>query len=170
MEMTNLILRILLFVLLLSTGIGAHAAERFLLDFEFTAGKKTLERGKAIVTPKKHTWNKGLERSFLKLDCGLTKSGKMKKLYSTVDYFTGLRVTHQLAENNIEITVVRTKVQPRLTEIRALSEEECKDLAPIISTTTQTYIFPAKHGVDESHSFDEQATFRARLHSIGGTR
>lgn len=170
MKKTRLLLRFTLFVALLATSISVYAAERFLMDFEFTAGEYTVDRGKAIISDKKHTWNKGIERSFLKLTCEQKKTGKIEKIYSTVDYFTGLSVTHQLVDNNVEITVVRSAVQPRLTEIRALPEGECKDLSPLVTTITKSYIFPAKNDTDESRPFDAATTFRVQMQSLGGTR
>jgi hypothetical protein len=165
-----LILRFLLLVTLVSTSINTYAAERFLVSFEFIINGKVVERGKPIVSQEKRTWQKGLQRNFLKLDCSEKETGEIKKLYSTVDFFTGLRVTHQLVGNNIELNVVRIVAQPRLVEIRALPSGVCKELAPIITTTTQTYRYPAEHNFDETRPFDENITFRARIQSIGGTR
>ena len=62
-------------------------------------------------------------------------------------FLAGMPVTHQLAEGNVELTVVRSVVQPRLTEIRALARSECKDLAPIITTATETSTFAVKDAV-----------------------
>lgn len=168
-ETTKLNLRFLLLAILLSIGSSAHAAERFLMDFEFTAGDKIIDRGKAIVSQKKYTWSKGIERSFLKLSCRQNRSGKMEKVFSTVDYFTGLKVTHQLVGKNLELNVMRNVVQPRLTEIRALPKGECQELSPLVTTTTKTYHFPAKHGANESRPFDDHTTFKARFQSTGGT-
>jgi hypothetical protein len=167
---TKLSIRFFLLITLLTTSINVFSAERFLLSFELLEGEKTLEKGKAIISQNKRTWQKGLQRSFLKLDCQQTKTGEMKKLYSTVDFFTGLRVTHQLVESNIEINVARTIGKPRVTEIRALPAEECIELAPFIDTTVQSYTFPAKPFDYEYRSFDENLTFRIRIQSIGGTR
>lgn len=164
-----MILRFLLLITLLSIGTNAYAAERFLMDFEFTAAENTVDRGRAIVSQKKYTWTKGIERSFLKLSCRQKKSGEMEKIFSTVDYFTGLKVTHQLVGTNLELNIIRIIVQPRLSEIRALPEGACKDLSPLVTTTAQTYSFPAKRDTDESRPFDEYTIFHAKLQPIGGT-
>jgi len=165
-----MITRVILFCIFLAMMTTASAAERFQLSFELTQGENTIERGVAFITEKPHTWKKGLRRSYLKLRCQQQESGKTQKLYSTVDHFAGLRVTHQLTGDNVELTVVRSEVQARLAEIRALSKSECKDLSPIVSTTTQTYSLLAKDGVSESRAFGENVVFRVKLQSIGGKR
>lgn len=168
MKTTKLILRFLLFVTLFSTSVSICAAERVLMNFEFLAGGKIINQGNAIVSIKKKTWKKGLQRNFLKLSCRPNESGNIKKAYSTIELFTGLKITHQLIEKNIELTVVRTVGQPRVAEIRALPEGKCEDLSPLFTTTTQTYTLPVKNGLNESRPFDESTTFRARLRLIGG--
>lgn len=55
-----------------------------------------------------------------------------------MEHFAGLSVTHQLVGGNIELTVVRKVVQPRLIEIRALGKSECRDLSLVVTSTTQT--------------------------------
>ena len=162
-------LRFLLFVTLFITSANAHTAERFLMNFELVAGEKTVNKGNAIVTNKKKTWQKGLQRSFLALDCRQNKTGGLEKLFSTVDHFTGLRVTHRLVGKNLELNVVRIVGQARITEIRALPKGKCKDLSPLFTTTTQAYTFPAKRDVDESRQFDVNMTFQARIRAVGGT-
>ena len=137
------------------------------MKIELTQADKLIDRGNAIISHKQKTWRKGLKRSYLKLQCDLKEQGKLKKMYSTEDHFDGLRVTHQLAGNNVELTVVRTVVQPRLVEIRALARNECKDLSPVVTTTTQTYSFAAEHGLDESSPFGENIIFRVALQSVG---
>jgi len=165
-----MITRILLFCIFLAVISTASAAERFQLNFALTQGENTIERGVAFITEKQRTWNKGLQRSYLKLRCQQQDSGKTQKLYSTVDHFAGLRVTHQLTGDNVELTVVRSEVQARLVEIRALAKSECKDLSPIVTTTTLTYSLLAKDGVSESRPFGENMAFRVRLQSIEGKR
>ena len=169
METTKLIIRLLLLVTLLTTVVSAHAAERFLLSFEFAKGDKIIERGKPIVSQNQRVWKKGLQRNFLKLSCGQDKSGKLKRIYSTVDYFTGIEITHQLVENYIELTAIRTVAQARLPEIRALKENECKELSPLITSTTKTYKIPAENGFEKTYPYDENINFHAKLQSIGGT-
>jgi len=130
-------MRLLLLGMLLTTTTYAGAVERFFsLKFELIHNPKTIERGNVIVSKEPHTWSKGLKRSYLRLRCNQLESGKTEKLLSTVDLFAGLRVTHQLVGSNIELTVVRNIVQPRMVEIRALAKNECKDLYPAVTTTT----------------------------------
>ena len=82
-----------------------------------------------------------------------------------MDYFAGLSVTHQLVGGNIELTVVRNIAQPRLIEIRALGKSECRDLSPVVTSTTQTYHFPAEGNIHEPRPFGENMTFRVTLES-----
>ncbi len=159
-------IRYLLFGLFLTVTATANSAERFALKVELTQGEKLIERGNSIVTRKAYTWSKGVKRSYLRLRCDLTKPGKLGKLYSTVDHFAGLRVTHQLTEDGVELTVVRTIVQPRLTEIRALAMNECKDLSPIVTSTTLSYNFPAQDGSTETRLFGTDMNFRTTLQSV----
>jgi len=145
--------RLLLTGILFATVLSAYAADRLVMKFELIHDDKVVDWGKAIVTQEPHIWSKGIKRSYLKLRCHQKEPGRMEKLYSTVDYFTGLRVTHQLVGKNIELTVIRNVVQQRLAEIRALPKKECRDLSPIATTQSETYSFPAEDGVDESHPF-----------------
>ena len=165
-----MIMGCLLSGMLLTTATSAGTDERFLLKFELIQDENIIERGRDHVSRESHTWSKGLQSSYLKLRCHQQKSGEMQKLYSTVDHFTGLRVTHQLAGDNVELTVVHHVVQPRLAEIRALARRECRDLSPIVTTTTQSYSLPAKDGMTESTPFSENMTFRATLQSLGKIR
>jgi hypothetical protein len=163
-------MRYLLFGLFLTATAAASSAERFALKVELTQGEKLIERGNSIVTRKAYTWSKGLKRSYLRLRCDQQVPGKQKKLYSTVDHFAGLLVTHQLTGNTVELTVVRNLVQPCLTEIRALAMTECKELSPVVTTTTLSYSFPAEDGITETRPFGEDMTFRSTLQSVDGIR
>jgi hypothetical protein len=163
-------IRFMLFGVLLVAVTSACAAEQYLLKFELAQGEKVIERGNILVSGKQNTWSKGLKRSYLKLRCDLNESGRMQKFYSTTDYFSGLRVTHQLVSDHVELTVVRNIVQPRLVEIRALAKSECKDLSPIVTATTQLYKHPAKDGVSERLPFGEHMAFRATIQSLGEIR
>jgi hypothetical protein len=161
-----MLIRHLLFGLLLTATATANSAERFAMKIELTQGEKLIERGNTIVTGKAYTWSRGLERSYLRLRCDLTKPGKLIKLYSTIALFDGLRVTHQLKGDSVELKVVRSIVQPRLTEIRALKKTECKDLSPIVTTTTLSYSFPAQDGMTETRPFGNDMMFRSVLQSV----
>ena len=138
-----MILRSLLFALLFTTMTCASAAERLILNFELAQGKNLIESGRSLTTKKPLTWNKGLKRSYLKVRCQQHKTGEIQKLYSTEDHFHGILVSHQIIGDKVEITVTQGIVQPRLDEIRALAKNECKDLSPVVNTTTHTYSFPA---------------------------
>ena len=103
MRTTKQILRFLRFVTLFSTSVSICAAERFLMNFEFGADGKIINKGNAIVSIKKKTWQKGLQRNFLKLICQPNKSGKIKKIYST-----GSRSSRPLAKNKQNIPLYCT--------------------------------------------------------------
>jgi len=159
-------IRFLILCVLLTMGSSAHATDRLLLKFELAQGDKILYWGKTYVSGKPNTWSTGLRSSYLRLRCHLVEPGKLEKRYSTEDHFSGLRVTHRLAGGNMELTVIRSDVQARLAEIRALSKRECRDLSPVVTTTTEAYSFPAKDGVDESHPFGNNMIFRVTLQSV----
>ena len=155
-----MIIRFFLLAIFLTTTTTAIATEQFLLNFELVKGGTIIERGKILVSQKPHTWSKGLKRSYLRLRCQQKKTGEMQKLYSTVDHFNGLSVRHQLVANNLELTVVRSAVKPRLAEIHALSKSECKDMSPIVTKVTQSYSYPAIGITKESRPFSDNITFR----------
>lgn len=165
-------LRIIMLIgILLSAGVtNVHATERFFLKFEFMTGNKIVNKGNAIVSSTKKTWQKGLQRSFLTLSCHKNETdGTIEKIYATIDHFTGLEVTHQLVGDIVELRVVKTVGIPRLTEIRALHDGECKDLSPLFTTTTQEYRLPVSSDVEDVHKFDEKTILRTKLQAIGGT-
>lgn len=163
-------IRFMLFGVLLVAVTSVCAAERYFVKIELTQDDKVIERGNILVSGKQSTWSKGVKRSYLKLRCNLKEPGRLQKFYSTVDYFSGLRITHQLVDDHVELTVVQNIVQPRLVEIRALAKNECKDLPPIVTTTTQLYRYPAKDGISEHLPFGEHMTFRATIQSLGEIR
>ena len=108
-----------------------------------------LEQGIVHVSRITRTWSNCLQRSYLKMRCKSRESGKIEKLYSTEDHFHGLRVTHQLQDKQIKLTVVQTNVQPRLLEIRSVLKDECKNLAPIVTKTSETYRFSVNNNIGE---------------------
>ena len=165
-----MILRVLFTMLLLTMLMPVHAAERKLIKFDLLKGKNILVTGKDYTSEKPHTWSKGALRSYLELSCQKNVSGKVEKLYSTIDHFSGLRVTHKLSGENIEIKVVRILVKPRLIEIRALPKNECKDMAPILTITTESYLYPAIDGNSEARLFGEGMTFRSILTTLVNAR
>ena len=166
MRLHAMIIRFLLFAIFLILTTSVIAAEQLLLDFKLSQGERKIEAGKALVSQKLNIWSKGVKRSYLKLRCKQLESGKTEKLYSTVDHFDGLQITHQLVDGKVELIVVRNTVQPRLAEIRRLSKKECRDMFPIVSTTTETYSLAAKGGINESRSFGDNMTFWASIQFI----
>lgn len=158
--------RLLVLSMFLATGALVYAGSPYVLNFDLSSNHNQVYRGEINVSNNTHTWSKGLQRSYLRLRCHPQESGKMEKLYSTVDHFAGFRVTHQLVEKNIEITATYSNVQPRLVEIRALPKGECMDLSPVVSTTTEVYSFPAKEGVDESLPFGKGMVFNVKLRPL----
>ena len=157
-------IRFFLFAIILTTTASATAGERLLMNFEIVSGANTLHWGKVFVTEKKSSWSKGLKRSYLKLRCQQKDTEGMRKTYSTVDLFDGLRISHQRVENKIKLTVILSTVKPRLTEIRALSRDECKDMSPIVTSVTKSYNIPAA-GSGETLLLSEDITFRYTLQS-----
>ena len=149
------------------------AAERTLIDFELIKGKIVIENGRLLVSEKPRTWSQGLKRSYLKLGCRQLESGRVEKRYSNVDYFSGFSVKHRIVDNTLALIAERSSVKSRLKEIRALAKDECKELAPIVTTTKQTYNYPATGVKSESRLFDDQMTFRITIKSMqeieGGT-
>lgn len=155
-----MIVRFLLFGLFLTVTTSVFATEQLLINFELVRGSNPPERGTILVSEKPHSWSKGLKRSYLRLRCQQTEAEIIQKLYSTEDHFAGLRVSHQRVANNVELTVVRTDVKPRLAEIRALPKNECKELSPIVTTATQHYSFSLIDDARETWQFSEDSTFR----------
>ncbi|MDF1643273.1 MAG: hypothetical protein P1U80_03715 [Pseudomonadales bacterium] len=158
--------RFLVISLFLTTGTNVYAGNPYVLNFDLLSNDKLLYRGEINVSNKPHTWSKGLQRSYLRLSCHQQESGKVEKLYSTVDHFSGFRVTHQLVEKSVEITATHSTIQPRLAEIRALPKGQCMDLSPIVTTTTEVYSLPAKETVNESLSFGKNMRFKVKLQRL----
>ena len=99
---------------MLLAGVNAlGAAERLYINFELLQDDVVINRGNDYVTNKPHTWSKGLKSSYIKLRCEQGEAGKFKKMFSLADHFAGLRVTHRLVENSIEVNVYRSVVQNR---------------------------------------------------------
>jgi len=162
-ESILMIIRFLLTSLLLSAATTAQADNQLQLAFDLTQGDNLLEKGIVFVSKEQHTWSKGRKSSYLKLSCQQPASGKIQKLYSTEDLFDGLRITHRLVENNIVLTVLHNIVLPRLNEIRALGKGECKNISPLVTTTSQTFRFTAKADHKASHPFGSSMVFKTRI-------
>ena len=156
-------IRFLSLSLLLTTVTSAISAERFQMNFELTQNGKILKWGRTIVTTKPHTLSKGLKSSYLKLSCRTQESGKIQKSLASVDLFAGMHIAHQIIGDKVELKVIKITVQPRLKEIRALTKNDCKDMSPIITSTTHSYSLPSEKGINESRAFGEGMIFRASL-------
>lgn len=158
--------RFLVLSLFLTTGTYVYGGNPYVLNFNLSSNDELLYRGEINVSTTPHTWSKGLQRSYLRLRCHQQESGKVEKLYSTIDHFAGFRVTHQLIEKSVKITATYSTIEPRLTEIRALPKGECRDLSPIVTSTTEVYSLSAKETVDESLSFGQNKRFKVKLQRL----
>jgi len=164
-----MIMRLLLITIFLTSPAYVNAAERFILDFKLLQENKPVESGKFFVTQKQHVWSKGLKRSYLTSRCEKLASGKTSKSLTLATHFSGMQITHQLEGNKINLTVVRNVVQPRLTEIRALGKDECKDISPDVSTVSQNYSLPATPGMNDSQIFGKDITLHIKLHLLASS-
>ncbi|MCW9023655.1 MAG: hypothetical protein OQK73_03135 [Gammaproteobacteria bacterium] len=161
-----MLLRILLVGISLATGTPANATEEFLVKFELIQGARKIEAGRFLVSQESKTWSKGLRQSYLTLSCHKNKSGGTEKRLSLKDHFSGLKISHKLEGENIEARVMHTKIQPQLVKIRELPKNKCQELSPIITTTSESYIIPAKDNFIESYIFGEDMTFKITLTSL----
>lgn len=158
----------LLLLLLLITPFPLHAADGFQLNFEFTYSDGRIERGKFYTTNKQHSWQKGLEQSYLKLTCRTHSDGRIERLYSTIDYFSGLRMIHKIVGDEIEISLLHQTVQSRLTEIRELPKKKCRELLPIVNTKSEIYRLKAVDGGEDTRAFGDKMSLRVTIQKIHG--
>lgn len=157
-------------ILLFIAGIlsaAANANERYYINFDLLQDGKVIGRGNDYVTHKLGVWNSGHTRSYLKLRCDPDKPHKQAKMFSTTDHFSGVRLTHRLIENQIQITVLQSQIKNRRGEIHGLAKNECKNLAPIVTTVTESFTFPARTGVSETRSFGDIMSFKFTIQSAG---
>ncbi|MFT6900121.1 MAG: hypothetical protein ACJAXS_000276 [Colwellia sp.] len=158
-----------MFIRLLFTGVlfglsqQISATDKLIVNFELMQDKSLQSQGNVLITSKLTTWNKGLRSSYLQLKCRKLENGKTEKLFSSIDYFDGLKVTHQMLNDEVELTVVHSRVRPQAIEIHKLPDDECKDMSPIVTTTVETYKFKAKKSLTESYSFGKNMTFSYSL-------
>ncbi|HAD09833.1 MAG TPA: hypothetical protein DCF62_10145 [Porticoccaceae bacterium] len=159
-------------VLFLTALLSAHtyASERYYVSFDLLQNGKVLERGNDYVTKRLSVWNGGHTHSYLKLRCEQDKSGRPVKMFSTVGHFDGVRLTHRLIGDQIEVNVLWSKVKNRRIEIHNLGKKECADLSPIVTTITQSYTYPARTGPGDSRAFGNGMTFRFTVESSGSKR
>jgi hypothetical protein len=162
--------KIILLFIAGTLSAAANANERYYLNFDLLQNGKVIERGNDYVTRKLGGWNSGHTSSYLKLRCDHDKSGKMAKIFSTTDHFSGVRLTHRLIGNEIEMTVLRSQIKNRRVEIHGLAKNECKNLAPIVTTVTESYTFPARTGLSETRSFGDTMSFKYTITSAGKNR
>lgn len=161
-----MIKRFFILVMLCFICMSTYASERFLITFELLQNNKKIETGNTIVTNKQNKWQKGYSRSYLKLACHQLKPGEYEKRITTIDYFSGLQVTHQIVDQNIVITVVRNEIKSRLAEIRALEKNECNPLDPVFNKSSETYNISAQQGNQESLPFGDSMIFKIKVQSI----
>ncbi|MBC8210685.1 MAG: hypothetical protein H8E21_06410 [Gammaproteobacteria bacterium] len=155
----------LVLLMLLSAGT-VQANEVMLLDFKLSQGDELIEQGRLNVTREPHTWSKGVKRSYLRLRCEKESSGKLSKLYSTEDHFHGITLTHRVSAKKVVIKLERNLVQPRLIEIRALGKNECREMSPVVTTTSENYSLPATDNVSEKFNFGDKMSFSVVLNRI----
>ena len=147
-----------------------YANDRYFISFSLAQNGNVLQRGSDYVTSRPGVWNSGQTHSYLKLQCEKNKSGKLVKLFSTVTHFDGVRLTHRLVGDQIEVNVLWSEVKNRRAEIHKLGENECSSLSPIVTTITQSYTFPANIGVVDIQPFGETMNFKLAIESGGKMR
>lgn len=164
-----MIIRFLLLAIILTASTGAAADDKWIMSFELASEAKTLYRGNILLAGKKMSWSKGLQRSYLRLRCEQKDAKEVLKTYSTVDLFDGLRLSYQLVENKVKLSVTHSTVKSRLAEIHALSSGECREMLPIVTSATQSYSLPV-NGSGETLLFSEDVTFKYTLQPLTKTR
>lgn len=158
-----------MFARLLSIGVlifissVACANERLAIQFTLMLDEALIHKGSILVSPKISGWNKGLKKSYLKLRCKELPDGSIEKSLSTVDLFDGLQLTQQKINDSIELNVVLSNVKPRLLEIKKLAKNECVDLSPVVTKTTEKYNFVATKGTKEPQLFGTSMIFKANI-------
>jgi hypothetical protein len=157
-------LKLLLLTLLVAGTVQAN--EVMLLDFKLSQGDQAIEHGRLNVTREPNIWSKGIKRSYLKLRCEKESSGKLSKLFSTEDHFHGITLTHRISAQKVFIKLEQNLVQPRLIEIRALGRNECREMSPVVTTTSENYSLPAKDNVSEKFRFGDRMNFEVMLNSL----
>jgi len=165
-----MIKQLLLSGILLTTVIPVYAKNLLLIKFELIQDGKRIESGSTFISQMINTWKKGYAQRYIYLNCHQLPSGKIEKQISTKAHFAGLRMTHQIVDQNIELHIDRTTVKSRLKELRALDKKSCETLAPLVVKKAVSYRFPATSGVDEIRNFDKNMKLRVTVHTIRGSR
>ena len=147
-------------------SVSAVAADQFVVNFKFMLGERIIERDNFYVENTQHLWTKGINRTYVKLSCIQNESGELEKRFLMSEIFTGFRIIHILDGDEVKLTVVRKTALPVLKEIRALADDECRELSPVTTITTRQYTLSAKTGVSEQHTFDENLTLHLKLSEI----
>ncbi len=150
------------FILLSQAAVAmdslAPPLDRFFLHFELHQNDRKIEWGRTLVSNMPGAWNKGLERSYLQLRCETDANGKLKKLYSTANHFAGLRIMHEMKGDVLKLTVIRSEVTPRYAEISAMPKNECRELLPIVNTTTDRYELVLDTTLKQTRAFGKDMT------------
>ena len=155
--------RLCVFGISLLLSHTASANEKFMINFELLQGKTQLEQGSLPTSKKLVGWNKGRQKSYLRLSCNQQDNGNAEKLLSTIDLFDGLKITQKTLGDLIELTVVFNKVTSSNLAIRALDKNECVELAPTVDTITETYRFVAHKGLEQDQPFGQFMTFKSSI-------
>ena len=156
-------------LLLLSFG-SANAKSLMSLKFELIQNNKVVEKGNTFVSQKRGIWKKGYTQRYAKLNCKPLPSGKIEKQMASEDHFSGLRVSHQIIEEQIELQVERIIIKSRLKEILALPIKDCQSLVPIISKQMESYRFPVISGVGKTQLFSDNIKLRVMIRPIRSAR
>ncbi|MCW8934329.1 MAG: hypothetical protein OQK98_06360 [Gammaproteobacteria bacterium] len=89
------------------------AAGQFVVNFKFILAERIIERDNFYVENTQHLWFKGINRTYVKLNCIQNKSGEIEKRFSMSEIFTGFRIIHILDGDEVKLTVVRRTALPR---------------------------------------------------------
>jgi len=158
-----MVLRVLSLMMLSLCSGSLLAEETYYLQFELFKFQQKVDSGKDYVSTMDHTWSKGLQRNYLKLSCTRDASGRNIKTYTTVEHFAGIRVTHHIAAGNLYLKLTRLEVQPRVTEIRALPKNECREMAPVVASVSENYVTPLSNAGNKNYPFGKEMSIRISL-------
>lgn len=160
----NLMIKlIVVFPVFLSMALPAYSAQRYLPEFDLYQREKLIHRVKTTVSTKSHTCNRGLSKSYLKLKCNPHQNTKTEQLLSTVDLFSGLRITRKLVGEQPEVSVRYTTLKPRLVQIQALPKDKCENLEPIETSTHEFYSYAATISNNDSRKFGNNMSFGTKF-------
>ena len=147
-----------------SVHSSAYADEHYYLQFEVFKYQQKIESGKDFVSENERTWSKGLTRSYLQLSCD-KKGSVVERRYSTMPYFAGITVSHQIVGDNLVFKLTWIDVKARLPEIHDLPKTECKELSPQLTSLSKTYTLPAKPTNNQNFPFGKEMNITISLSS-----